>query len=294
MDFQLYCTPLWEMHQPSHSPKTDLFEFWHCYYHFVVVIESVWLCSFSGSVSCMFMCKGNTSVSVQCLSCCVVFSTCTVQMLNTPIPGAAGSPATESEPECSTGQVEPAAGADTSRWKNNGSFWPCEHRIISECDTFLSTLARANVQKSACADGSYLLPHGADQLLILLPAVASFSLELEFQRLQLSGHGSLYLHCLQTNLTEDSILWFERGEKLDWTPRVAYKQKDELSHISNFFPEKGRLAHWQQLSWKSKTNPAPRLRLWEKDCQSDRQSKNNKRQKNKNPPTLSLLRSGIT
>lgn len=44
----------------------------------------------------------------------------------------------------------------------------------------------------------YLLSHGADQLLILRPVVASFLLELLFQSLELIGHGSLHLYRLQT------------------------------------------------------------------------------------------------
>lgn len=42
----------------------------------------------------------------------------------------------------------------------------------------------------------YLLPHGTDQLFVLRPVVASLLLELLLQSLQLTGHGSLHLHCL--------------------------------------------------------------------------------------------------
>lgn len=45
----------------------------------------------------------------------------------------------------------------------------------------------------------YLFFHGTDQLFILRPAVASFLLELLFQSLQLSRHGPLHLHRLNTH-----------------------------------------------------------------------------------------------
>lgn len=127
------------------------------------------------------------------LLCCLATST----------PRATGSSATESELERSTGRAEPAAGTNTSKWEDNGavqSVWVSltlrvqdylrmRHNFSPSCQS--STFRRLGVFR-----GSYLLPHGADQLLILLPAVAPFSLELELQRLQLAGHGSLHLHCL--------------------------------------------------------------------------------------------------
>lgn len=164
--------------------------------------------------------------SVKCLLCCVKFSLCKIQTLNTPMPGTAGSPETEKELKCSWGQVEPATGTDTFKWENNSTVQSVRVILTLRVQDYLRKrhisppLARADVQKCVCAarvarfffHGSYLLPHGADQLLILLPAVASFSLELEFHRLQLTGHGSLHLHCLHVDLTEDTICYFKRGE----------------------------------------------------------------------------------
>lgn len=95
--------------------------------------------------------------SIKCLSCCVKFSMCKMQTLNTPTPGAAGSPETETELECSARQVEPATGTDTFKWENNSTVQSVRVILTLRVQDYLRMrhisppLARADVQKCVCA-----------------------------------------------------------------------------------------------------------------------------------------------
>lgn len=80
----------------------------------------------------------------------------------------------------------------------------------------------------------YLLSHGADQLLILQPVVASFLLELLFQSLELIGHGSLHLYRLQIQTRRE-----ERAQGANFARQppscvlLSFRPGDEITEIQS-------------------------------------------------------------